>query len=156
MVKIWGCSKITYFFTFLMGRLSTKEVEACLVAFNLSGFEDKLEYNLCYHFSFLRWKGLQGACTSGALCVKTIHDGKQEDCSLSKVCFLDYKATFHCLSQGREKLSKGGAAIYAVVVQHMYKRKFCQTNLQVNKAANCLSKLMLGIADRTTVGEACH
>ena len=49
--------------------------------------------------------------------------------------------------QGREKLNKGGAAIYAVVAKHMYKRKFCQTNLQVNKDARCLSKLMLGIAE---------
>ena len=49
--------------------------------------------------------------------------------------------------QGREKLSKGGAAIYAVVAQHMYNRKFCQTNLQANKDARCVSKLMMGIAE---------
>lgn len=42
-----------YLLLSLMGRLSTKEkeeVEARLAAFNFSGFEDKLGYNLCRHF----------------------------------------------------------------------------------------------------------
>ena len=36
------------------------------------------------------------------------------------------------------------------VAQHMYQRMFCQTNLQANKDARCLSKLMMGLAEFCT------
>ena len=42
-----------YLLQSLMGHVSTKEkeeIEARLVAFNFSGFKDKLGYNLCRHF----------------------------------------------------------------------------------------------------------
>ena len=77
---------------------------------------------------------------------------------LYSICIHKYVSVCTCTCmymQGREKLSKGGAAIYAVVAQHMYNRKFCQTNLQANKDARCF-QAHAGDSGTTTVGEACH
>ena len=87
----------------LMGRLSTKEkeeVEARLVVFNFSGFEDKLGYNLCRHFRSFVGRDYK-ALAQVALFVLGPYMTESERIvwlALSKVCFADYKATFHCLS----------------------------------------------------------
>ena len=46
-----------------------------------------------------------------------------------------------------ESMSRAGRSLVKVEQPHVCKRKFCQTNLQANKDARYLSKLMLGIVE---------
>ena len=70
------------------------------MAFNFSAFQDKLGYNLCWHFRSFVGRDYK-VLSQVELFVLGPYMTPSEKIvwlSLSKVCFADYKATFHCLS----------------------------------------------------------